>query len=352
MMPINSSSSSREEEQLMSSSTSPTMARRRTVLSDVESHQQHSSFLEEVEEEARYLLDDNNNHNSFYDDTSAADRVNNRQGLGGGGNAAAAAAVVSTKASSSSSSSAASSASAVARTASSDSSSTTTTSGSEDYKCCRICLEEVSEEELASGEAIYLECACRGNNALRHKACAERWAAVKGDTTCEVCGKTVGNLPPVETLPPPSEFLIEPSHQITGIPPELADDAVAFVQCLRTTWIMLILFVLILDMDSTDALFLAGTCGLLAAMLTNIFTTLRRIHRNNTTATMMGHGDIEQGGGGGDPRLSGETGGDAESISTSPTHARRFSFPAILGFQPGVERRPSLLTNIMWVRGL
>lgn len=339
MMPINSSSSSREEEQPMNSSTSPTMARRRTVLSDVESHQQQSSFLEEVEEEARYLLDDNNNHNSFYDDTSAADRVNNRQGLGGGGNAAAAA-VVSTKASSSSSL-AASSASAVARTASSDSSSTTTTSGSEDYKCCRICLEDVTEEELASGEAIYLDCACRGNNALRHKACAERWAAVKGDTTCEVCGKTVLNLPPVETLPPPSEFLIEPSHQITGIPPELADDAVAFVQCLRTTWIMLILFVLILDMDSTDALFLAGTCGLLAAMLTNIFTTLRRIHRNNTTATMMGHDDIEQGGGGGD-----------ESITTSPTHARRFSFPAILGFQPGVERRPSLLTNIMWVRGL
>ena len=37
---------------------------------------------------------------------------------------------------------------------------------------------------LQSGEAIQLECHCRGDVAMRHHACAVKWAHVKGDNIC------------------------------------------------------------------------------------------------------------------------------------------------------------------------
>ena len=45
-----------------------------------------------------------------------------------------------------------------------------------------------------AGEAIQLECECRGDLALRHKSCAEKWARVKGDNVCDICKQPIKNL--------------------------------------------------------------------------------------------------------------------------------------------------------------
>jgi len=42
-----------------------------------------------------------------------------------------------------------------------------------------------------SGEAISLDCQCRGDLALRHKACAIKWSRVKGDAVCDICKSQV-----------------------------------------------------------------------------------------------------------------------------------------------------------------
>jgi hypothetical protein len=40
---------------------------------------------------------------------------------------------------------------------------------------CLICLETLLPEDFESGEAIALECGCRGDVRLRHLACAIEW---------------------------------------------------------------------------------------------------------------------------------------------------------------------------------
>ena len=44
---------------------------------------------------------------------------------------------------------------------------------------------------VQSGEAISLDCQCRGDLALRHRACAIKWSRVKGDAVCDICKSTV-----------------------------------------------------------------------------------------------------------------------------------------------------------------
>jgi hypothetical protein len=44
---------------------------------------------------------------------------------------------------------------------------------------CLICLDALEPADFESGEAIVLECQCRGELALRHRTCAEKWARVK-----------------------------------------------------------------------------------------------------------------------------------------------------------------------------
>ncbi len=55
---------------------------------------------------------------------------------------------------------------------------------------------------LQSGEAIALECQCRGELALRHRACAIKWTRVKGDNTCDICKAPITNLPQVSPRAP------------------------------------------------------------------------------------------------------------------------------------------------------
>ena len=69
-------------------------------------------------------------------------------------------------------------------------------------KVCLICLESVTQEQLESGEAVYLRCDCKGDVALRHTACAIKWAAVKQSRECDICKAEIQNLPALEDLRP------------------------------------------------------------------------------------------------------------------------------------------------------
>ena len=154
------------------------------------------------------------------------------------------------------------------------------------------------------------------------------WAAVRRSTKCEVCGEEIKNLPPLDTLPPPD--LIEPDRPVRilvghGATSDMQEDALAFVQCLRTTWMLLIVFVLLLDMDSGDALFLAATCGLLVAMITSTMSSIRRVlNRRDAEAIAIEEADDM-------PRENVEEGG-SNLMMHSPS-----------GTLHAIERRPSMI---------
>lgn len=52
-------------------------------------------------------------------------------------------------------------------------------SGSKE-RVCLICLDPLLEEDFRSGRAISLQCACRGDLAVRHRECAVKWVQVRG----------------------------------------------------------------------------------------------------------------------------------------------------------------------------
>ncbi|CAM9004149.1 unnamed protein product [Rhodiola kirilowii] len=58
----------------------------------------------------------------------------------------------------------------------------------EEEAVCRICLGELGEE------AFKLECNCKGDLALVHKQCIQRWFNIRGNRTCEICRKKVRNV--------------------------------------------------------------------------------------------------------------------------------------------------------------
>lgn len=60
---------------------------------------------------------------------------------------------------------------------------------------CLICLDPLTTEDYDQGEAIQLQCKCRGDLAMRHKTCAARWAGHKGDNVCDICKEPIHNLP-------------------------------------------------------------------------------------------------------------------------------------------------------------
>lgn len=56
---------------------------------------------------------------------------------------------------------------------------------------CLICQEPIDLDGL---EALQLQCACRGDLALRHRVCATQWVTIKGSNSCEVCGEEIANI--------------------------------------------------------------------------------------------------------------------------------------------------------------
>jgi len=66
---------------------------------------------------------------------------------------------------------------------------------------CRICMVALSEEAV-----LKLECCCKGELALAHRACAIKWFSIKGNGTCDVCSQEVLNLPvTLRRLPDPTQ---------------------------------------------------------------------------------------------------------------------------------------------------
>ena len=60
----------------------------------------------------------------------------------------------------------------------------------------------LTNDSLQAGEAIQLECECRGDLALRHNTCAVKWAHVKGDNVCDICKQPIKNLPAITPRAP------------------------------------------------------------------------------------------------------------------------------------------------------
>lgn len=61
----------------------------------------------------------------------------------------------------------------------------------EEEAVCRICMVELGEDS----EAFKMECMCKGELALAHRACTIKWFTIKGNITCDVCKQVVKNLP-------------------------------------------------------------------------------------------------------------------------------------------------------------
>ena len=148
---------------------------------------------------------------------------------------------------------------------------------------CLICLEPLSQADFASGEAIHLDCGCRGDLAVRHRECAVKWSQVKDDgrgglPQCELCKKPVKNLPelprrpsrerereqaganvPVMTIEELMQGGGDHFEQFEQFVPSRAD--LAF-DCVRVMWIAMIVSILFFDADMSLALITGMVAGI------------------------------------------------------------------------------------------
>jgi hypothetical protein len=60
---------------------------------------------------------------------------------------------------------------------------------------CRVCHLGLL---TGNSEAMELGCACKQDLAMCHRSCAEEWFRIRGNRLCEICGRTVENLPVLE----------------------------------------------------------------------------------------------------------------------------------------------------------
>ncbi|WPT17737.1 hypothetical protein PSENEW3_00005739 [Picochlorum sp. SENEW3] len=150
-----------------------------------------------------------------------------------------------------------------------------TTSGSREAPVCLICLEPLMPEDFSSGKAMSLDCGCRGDLALRHRDCAVKWSQVKDDgrgglPTCELCKMPVRNLPELPARPQAAQengddgevtieevYLNDPS-QFQQFAPSRAD---IIFDCVRVTWIAMIVSILFFDASIGAALWTGLVAG-------------------------------------------------------------------------------------------
>lgn len=139
---------------------------------------------------------------------------------------------------------------------------------------CLICLDPLLPEDFESGKAMSLECGCRGDLALRHRDCAIKWSQVKDDgrgglPVCELCKKPVQNLPELPARPREEHdeedigitiqeaYFNDPS-QFQQFAPSRAD--IVF-DCIRVTWIAMIISILFFNANIEVALWTGLVAG-------------------------------------------------------------------------------------------
>lgn len=133
-----------------------------------------------------------------------------------------------------------------------------------------------------TGRAISLECNCRGDLALRHKDCAIKWAEVKGDLVCELCKAPVRNLPALPPRPADdtADGLSYGDHQaLVDLTPSYAD---LVFDCIRVTWVAMIVSILFFEMNLGAALWTGLVAGLAYSFMVRLmyrqhFAAMRRL---------------------------------------------------------------------------
>ncbi|KAJ0106386.1 hypothetical protein Patl1_17367 [Pistacia atlantica] len=70
------------------------------------------------------------------------------------------------------------------------------------HEQCRVCQQD--KEELL----IDLGCKCRGGLAKAHRSCIDTWFRSKGSNKCEICQEVAANVPPPETQPGQTNYLV------------------------------------------------------------------------------------------------------------------------------------------------
>ena len=134
---------------------------------------------------------------------------------------------------------------------------------------CLICLESLTQEDFVAGRAISLGCECRGDMALRHKDCAIKWAQVKdtgrgGIPTCELCKKPARNLPSLPARPAadPEEAMAEEIYVTDASNFAFAPSTADLVfDCIRVTWVAMIISILFFDASLGAALWTGFVAG-------------------------------------------------------------------------------------------
>lgn len=151
---------------------------------------------------------------------------------------------------------------------------------------CLICLETLAPDDFASGRAISLGCNCRGDLALRHKDCAQKWAQVKDDgrggvPICELCKNPAKNLPPLPPRPHLRAGNAAAAAAASGIPEDIYSEQMAFASfapstadlvfdCIRVTWVAMIVSILFFDASLSSALWTGLVAGLAYAAMVRV----------------------------------------------------------------------------------
>ncbi|KAK9817576.1 hypothetical protein WJX74_000863 [Apatococcus lobatus] len=162
-------------------------------------------------------------------------------------------------------------------------------SGGGQAPVCLICLDNLTAEDFESGEAMALECQCRGELALRHRGCAIKWTRVKGDNICDICKAPITNLPQVSPRAPTERSEGDASmfedaderaaHMLHGsYVDSMPSSADVIFDCIRVTWVAMIICILFFDMELATALW----TGLVVGIAYTLF--VRAMYRSQLAA--------------------------------------------------------------------
>jgi hypothetical protein len=152
-----------------------------------------------------------------------------------------------------------------------------------------------------NGSALRLECNCRGDLALRHRDCVMKWVQVKGSNVCELCKAEIRNIPappprPTEAdLPTLDEaYFNDPSH-IHDFMPSSQD---LVFDCIRVTWVAMIVSILFFEMSLGAALWTGLLAGCAYSIMVRLmyrqhFYAMRRLAEHQSRERRRAEGEEE-----------------------------------------------------------